>query len=273
MELKNKIAWVTGGASGLGAATAKRFVEHGCKVMITDLNAELGNVFVKELGNDGFFYQADVTKSTENKAALAALLAKWGKIDIHVNSAGVGAKEGYMLGENPNLVEDFRKTIDINLIGLYDCMVLAARAMTANPQNEEGERGVIVNISSGFYKSAMPGLGSYGASKAAVAHLTTIAACELGELGIRVVAIAPGAFDTPILGPDRDANQAFFGLGASFPKRLGKPDELARLICHIVDNPYINGSTLDILAGSLSTNANMLAAMQLGMAQMMAQQN
>lgn len=271
MEIKNKVAWITGGASGLGAATAKRFVEQGCKVMITDRNSELGNEFVKELGKDGFFFQADVTKSAENQAALSALIAKWGKIDILVNSAGVGAKEGPMLGENPNLVEDFRQTIEINLIGLYDCMTLAARAMAPNAPNDEGERGVIINVASGFYKSAMPGLGSYGASKAGVAHLTTIAACELGELGIRVVAIAPGAFDTPILGPNRESNQAFFGLGASFPKRLGKPDEVARLISHIVDNPYINGSTLDILAGSLATNGRMLAALQMGMMQMMAQ--
>lgn len=273
MELKNKVAWITGGASGLGAATAKRFVQHGCKVMITDLNAELGNEFVKELGQDGFFFKADVTKSAENKAALDALLAKWGKIDILVNSAGVGAFEGMILGDNPNLVEDFRKTININLIGLFDCLALAAKAMTNNEPDEEGECGVIINVSSGFYKSAMPGLGSYGASKAAVAHLTTIAASELGEFGIRVAAIAPGAFDTPILGPDRATNEAFFGLGASFPKRLGKPDEVARLISHIVDNPYINGSTLDILAGSLANNPRMLAALQMGMMQILEQSN
>ena len=271
MDLQNKVAWITGGASGLGAATAKLFTEKGCKVMITDLNAELGNEFVKELGENGFFFQADVTKSEENKAALDALLAKWEKIDILVNSAGVGALEGLMLGGNPNLVQDFRKTVEINLIGLYDCMTLAANAMATNPPNAEGEVGVIVNVSSGFYKSAMPGLGSYGASKAGVAHLTTIAACELGEVGIRVAAIAPGAFDTPILGPDRETNQAFFGLNASFPKRLGKPDEVASLINHIVENPYINGSTLDILAGSLATNGTMIAVMQAGMQQMMEQ--
>lgn len=258
MKLQNKVAWITGGASGLGAATACRFVQEGARVAIYDQNKELGEQMAARLGDRGIFIHGDVTRTADNEAALQTILDKWGRLDVLVNSAGVGAKEGTILSENPNLVQDFTTTIQINLIGLYDCLRLAARTMVQNEPGEEGERGVIVNVSSGFYRQAMVGLGSYGASKAGVSHLTNIAALELGDLGVRVSAIAPGAFDTPILGPDRATNNAFFGLMASYPKRLGNPDEVADLVKLIVENRYINGTTLEIHAGSCGWNNGML---------------
>lgn len=266
MKLQNKVAWITGGASGLGAATTRRFVEQGCKVLISDRNAELGNQVAAQLGENVMFCQADVTRTEENQAALQALLNRWGKIDILLNAAGIGALEGPILSANPNAVEAFKAAININLVGLYDCLRLAALAMVKNTPDEEGERGLIINISSGFYRQGMVGIGSYGASKAGVSHLTSIAALELGDLGIRVVAVAPGAFDTPILGPDKAGNTAFFAGCASFPKRLGNPDEFARLACLIVDDPYINGTTIEIHAGSLLGNWGTIAALQKALA-------
>jgi NAD(P)-dependent dehydrogenase (short-subunit alcohol dehydrogenase family) len=260
MDLQNKVVWITGGASGLGRATACRFIQEGAYVAIYDRDEALGREVAAQLGPRGMFIPGDVTRTEDNQAALQAIMEKWGRVDVLVNSAGVGAKEGAILSDNPTLLEDFTTTIKINLIGLYDCLRLAARAMAANEPGLEGERGVIVNVSSGFYRQAMVGLGSYGASKAAVSHLTHIAALELGDLGIRVTAIAPGAFDTPILGPDRATNNAFFGTVASFPKRLGNPEEVADLIKSIVDNRYINGTTLEIHAGSCGWNNSMVGA-------------
>lgn len=250
MKLENKVAWITGGASSLGAAAMKMFVEQGCKVLIYDRDADLGHQVAAQMGPNVCFFQGDVTNTEQNQAALKAILGRWGKLDILLNSAGIGAKEGLILSRNPNALEDFKAAININLIGTYDCLRLAALAMAENTPDEEGERGVIINVSSGFYRQGMARVGSYGASKAAVSHYTAIAALELGDLGIRVAAIAPGAFDTPILGPDRAGNTAFFAGAASFPKRLGKPVEFAKLVCLIIDDPYINGSTIEIGAGS-----------------------
>ncbi len=247
MELNGKVAWITGGASGLGAATVKLLVEKGAKVMATDVNETLGQAFIAQFGDNAIFVRADVADTEDNQHALAVLLNKWGKVDILLNSAGIGSAEGTILNANgPADLNLFKKTIDINLVGTYDCLRLAAAAMTRNTPNESGERGVIINVSSAFYRESMPGSGSYCASKAAVSHLTEIAAQELGALGIRVLAIAPGMFDTPIMGPKPSPVRTLFANACAFPVRGGEPPEFAALVAHLAENVYFNGTTVEI---------------------------
>ncbi len=247
MELKDKVAWITGGASGLGAATVDRLVKHGVKVMSTDINDELGMKVIPQYGEAAFFFKADVTKTEENQAALEAVLSKWGHVDILLNSAGIGAAEGTILNaEGPCDLDLFKKTINTNLVGSYDCLRLAAAAMSQNTPDEKGERGVIINVSSAFYRESMFSMGSYCASKAGISHLSKVAAIELGALGIRVLAIAPGVFDTPIMGPKPSPVRTLFSKACSFPQREGVPTEFAHLVHHLVENTYFNGTTVEI---------------------------
>lgn len=263
MKLNGKVAWITGGASGLGAATVTLLVENGVKVLATDVNEELGKQFISRFGDSAFFIKTDVTKTEENQAALGAVLSKWGHLDILLNSAGIGGAEGFILSENgPANLDLFKKTIDINLIGTYDCLRLAAAAMARNAPDEKGERGVVINVSSAFYRETAAGAGSYCASKAAVSHLTHIAALELGALGIRVLAIAPGVFDTPIMGPKPSQIRTLFSLACSFPMREGDPPEFAQLVRHLVENTYFNGTTVEIDGGWHLGNWGTLAAFQ-----------
>lgn len=261
MNLHGKVAWITGGVSGLGAATVARMVEKGARVMATDINEELGKSFIPQFGDCAFFCKADVRVPAENQAALQAVLARWGRLDVLMNSAGIGPAEGTVLGPNgPADLDVFKNTINTNLIGSYDCMRLAAGAMAANTPDEAGERGVIINISSAFYRESMAGMGSYCASKAGISHLTQIAALDLGSLGIRVVAIAPGVFDTPIMGPKPSAVRTLFSNACAFPMREGNPPELAKLACHLVENTYLNGTTVEIDGGWHLGNWGTLAA-------------
>lgn len=263
MDLINKVAWITGGASGLGAATVKMMVAKGAMVLATDVNEELGRVFISQFGDCAIFVKADVTKTEDNQAALKVALKKWGRMDFLLNSAGIGAAEGAILHEDgPADLDLFKKTIGINLIGTYDCLRLAASEMAKNAPNEKGERGVIINVSSAFYRESMAGMGSYCASKAGVSHLTHIAALELGPLGIRVLAIAPGMFDTPIMGPKPSMVRTLFARACSFPMREGEPQEFAQLVGQLVENTYFNGTTVEIDGGWHLGNWGTLAAAQ-----------
>lgn len=263
MELNGKVAWITGGASGLGAATVEMLVGKGAKVMATDVNEALGQEFIAQFGDNAIFVRADVTDPEDNQHALETLLAKWGRLDILLNSAGIGAAEYTILNENgPTDLNLFKKTISINLIGTYDCLRLAAATMACNTPNEAGERGVIINVSSAFYRESMAGMGSYCASKAGVSHLTHIAALELGALGIRVLAIAPGMFDTPIMGPKPSMVRTLFANACSFPLRAGEPPEFAALVAHLVENAYFNGTTVEIDGGWHLGNWGTLMAAQ-----------
>ncbi len=247
MDLKGKVAWITGGVSGLGAAAVEKLVEKGAKVMATDINEELGQEFIPQFGEAAFFFKADVRKPEDNQAALNAVLKKWGRLDLLLNSAGIGAREGYILTEKgPTDLDLFKDTIFTNLIGAYDCLRLAAAAMARNEPYGEGERGIIINVSSAFYRENMAGMGSYCAAKAGLSHLTQIAALELGAVGVRVVAIAPGMFDTPIMGPKPSPVRTLFANACSFPKRAGEPAEFASLVCHLAETVYFNGTTVEI---------------------------
>ncbi len=266
MDLKNKVAWITGGVSGLGAATVALLVEKGAKVMATDINEDLAKEFMPQFGDAAFFCKADVRVAEENQAALDAVMQRWGRLDLLLNSAGIGAYEGFILSEYGSAdLDSFKDLIQTNLVGTYDCMRLAAAAMAKNEPNEEGERGVVINVSSAFYRETMMGAGSYCAAKAGVSHLTDVAALELGPFGIRVLAIAPGMFDTPIMGPKPSPVRTLFANACSFPKRAGEPSEFARLVCHLAENVYFNGTTIEIDGHWLLGNWGTLSAAGAGL--------
>ena len=231
MELRNSRAIVTGGASGLGAATATWFREQGVTVVILDRDA----------GDDPNHVQADVTSADSTAAAIAQAVDRMGGIDICVNCAGVVIGERTVGRNGPHDLDAFRRVVDVNLIGSFNVLRLAAAEMAGNGRTENG---VIVNTASVAAFDGQKGQAAYAASKAAIAGMTLPLARDLAGLGIRVCAIAPGIFATPMLrGLPPDVQD---GLAAevTFPPRLGDPREFARMAAHIVENAYLNGEVI-----------------------------
>ncbi|WP_234853416.1 SDR family NAD(P)-dependent oxidoreductase [Paracoccus everestensis] len=231
MELRNSRAIVTGGASGLGAATAAWFREQGATVVILDRDA----------GDDPNHVQADVTSADSTAAAIAQAVDRMGGIDICVNCAGVVIGERTVGRNGPHDLDAFRRVVDVNLIGSFNVLRLAAAEMAGNGRTENG---VIVNTASVAAFDGQKGQAAYAASKAAIAGMTLPLARDLAGLGIRVCAIAPGIFATPMLrGLPPDVQN---GLAAevTFPPRLGDPREFARMAAHIVENAYLNGEVI-----------------------------
>ncbi len=242
MNLKDTAAIVTGGASGLGAATARLLASKGAKVAVFDLNEELGNTFAREIG--GVFVKANVADEDSVVAALDAADAINGKARILVNCAGIGppAKAVDRHG-NPLPLANFAKIINVNLIGTFNvASKFAARAMTLDPVGEE--RGVIVNTASVAAFDGQIGQPAYGASKAGVVGLTLPLAREFAQHAIRVVTIAPGLFLTPLLASLPQEAQDSLGRQVPFPSRLGHPDEYAAMVDAIIANPMLNGETI-----------------------------
>lgn len=231
MELRNSRAIVTGGASGLGAATAAWFRDQGATVVILDRDA----------GDDPNHVQADVTSADSTAAAIAQAVDRMGGIDICVNCAGVVIGERTVGRNGPHDLDAFRRVVDVNLIGSFNVLRLAAAEMARNGRTENG---VIVNTASVAAFDGQKGQAAYAASKAAIAGMTLPLARDLAGLGIRVCAIAPGIFATPMLrGLPPDVQN---GLAAevTFPPRLGDPREFARMAAHIVENAYLNGEVI-----------------------------
>jgi NAD(P)-dependent dehydrogenase (short-subunit alcohol dehydrogenase family) len=231
-------ALVAGGASGLGEATARELVGRGAQVTIADLNDERGRPLADKLG--GAFVKTDVTEEAEVKAAVEAA----GELRLAVSCAGVGWAERTVTKEGPAALQPFETVVRVNLIGTFNVLRLAAAAMAANEPGGEGERGVIVMTASIAAFDGQIGQTAYAASKGGVVGLTLPAARDLARHGIRVCTIAPGLFDTPLLaGLPEDARRAL-GEQIPFPSRLGRPDEYARLACHIAENAMLNGEVL-----------------------------
>lgn len=242
MDISQTAAIVTGGASGLGAATAKTLTEAGARVMLFDRDAERGATFAAEI--EAGFVPVDVTDEASVMGGIAAAKASMGAITALVNCAGIATGEKTVGSDGPHGLAAFRRTIDINLVGSFNCMRLAAAEMAHNTPNDDGERGVIVNTASVAAFEGQKGQTAYAASKAGIAGLSLPAARDMGSLGIRVNAIAPGLFMTPMLeglGPE-----IIEGLSADlvFPKRLGRPAEFAALARHMIENAYLNGTTI-----------------------------
>jgi NAD(P)-dependent dehydrogenase (short-subunit alcohol dehydrogenase family) len=244
MELAGASAVVTGGASGLGEATTRRLVAGGAKVVILDRDQAKGEALAKELGDATAYTPADVT-SADDVAAAVAHADELAPLRVAVSCAGVGwagrvvARDG-----TPHDLDLFHTVLNINLIGTFNVLRLAAAAMARHDPTADGSRGVVVNTASIAAFDGQIGQIAYAASKAGVVGLTLPAARDLAAVGIRVVTIAPGTFDTPMLALLPQEQRDLLAAGIPFPRRLGSPDDFAALVEHIVANDYINGETI-----------------------------
>ena len=238
MRIEGSGALVAGGASGLGAATARRLAAGGARVTIADLNAEKGEALAAELGAG--FVRCDVTDAAQVQAAVEAA----GELRISVCCAGVGWAEKTAGRRGAHSFDMFEKVIRINLIGTFNVLRLAAAAMLGNEPDEEGERGVCINTASIAAYDGQIGQLAYSASKGGIVGMTLPAARDLASSGIRVVTIAPGLFDTPLLAGLPEEARIALGEQVPHPHRLGRPDEYGDLAAHIVENPMLNGEVI-----------------------------
>lgn len=241
MRLDQTAAIITGGASGLGAATARAFRAGGADVAILDRDAARGTALAAEIG--AHFSAVDVTDEASLDAGITAAKAAMGRITALVNCAGIATGERVLGREGPHRLESFRRTVDINLVGSFNCLRLAAAAMAANDL-QDGERGVIINTASVAAFDGQKGQAAYAASKAGIAGMTLPVARDLATLGIRVCAIAPGVFLTPMLEGLGPEVQQGLAADVTFPKRLGRPEEYAALARFIVECGYMNGEVI-----------------------------
>ena len=244
MQTKDASALVAGGASGLGEATSRRLHADGAHVVIADLNAEKGKALADELGDRASFFEANVTEEEPVKAAVEAAAAAPGGLRISVCCAGIGWAERVAGKQGPHNLEYFSNIVKVNLIGTFNVLRLAAAAMADNEPDEEGERGVCVNTASIAAFDGQIGQVAYAASKGGIAGLTLPAARDMAGRGVRVVTVAPGLFDTPLLAALPEENRQALGAGIPFPSRLGRPEEYAELVTQIVANPMLNGETI-----------------------------
>ena len=244
MEIEGKIAVITGGASGLGAANVQQLQAAGAKVAILDVNADAGNALAAQSGGNAMFIHTDVTDADHTEAAINQVYDTFGAVHITINCAGIGTP-GRVLGrQGPLPLETFDRVIRINLIGTFNVIRLAAARMQANEPNADGERGVIINTASIAAFEGQIGQPAYSASKAGVVGMTLPIARELASFGIRVVTIAPGIFDTPMLAGLPEPARESLGASVPFPPRLGQPDEFASLARYIIESPMLNGETI-----------------------------
>lgn len=245
MDVRGISAIVTGGASGLGAATARALHLLGATVVIADVRAEAGEALAGELGDGALFVPTDVTDPAAVERAIDAAVRR-APLGVLVNCAGIGLAQKVLGKEGPHDLAAFERVIRVNLVGTFNALRLAAVAMRGNAPNADGERGVIVNTASVAAFEGQIGQAAYSASKGGVAALTLPAARELAAYGIRVVSIAPGIFETPMLAGLSEPVRRSLGRQVPFPQRLGHPEEYAALVCHIVQNPMLNGETIRI---------------------------
>ncbi len=244
MNIHQKTALIAGGASGLGEATARHFHKLGAKVVIFDLNEERGKALTDELGERAAFVAGSVTETSEVQRAIELAQTRFGDIAIAVNTAGI-ATPGRILGKHgPLSLQTFSQVIAVNLIGTFNVLRLAAAAMQKNQPTSDGERGVIINTASIAAYEGQIGQVAYAASKGGVVGLTLPAARDLAKWGVRVVTIAPGLFDTPLLAGLPESVRDNLGKQIPFPSRLGRPPEYAFLAQHIVENVLLNGEVI-----------------------------
>ena len=244
MEVNGCVAVVTGGASGLGEACVRDLIGAGGRAAILDLAEEKGSELSAEFGDDCIFCKTDVTSEESVQAAMNEAMGRFGAIHAAVNCAGV-ATPGKVLGKKgPLNIQSFEMVVRINLIGTMNVIRLAAEQMMKNEPNAEGERGVVVNTASGAAFEGQIGQAAYSASKAGVVGMTLPIAREFANYGIRNVTIAPGLFDTPMLGGMPDPIRQSLIATCLFPRRMGKPSEFAQLVRQIIENAMLNGATL-----------------------------
>lgn len=244
MNMQDTVAVITGGASGLGAATVRDLCAQGARVAMFDMNETAGEALGRELGESALFCKVDVTDETAVMSALDKVMETFGKVTACVNCAGIAIAIKTLGKDGPHSLAQFRKVIDINLVGTFNVLRLAAALMERNTPGEDGECGAIVNTASVAAFDGQKGQAAYAASKGGIAAATLPIARDLARSGIRVNTIAPGLFLTPMfegLGEDVCAQLAH---DIPFPRRLGKPSEYARLVRFLLEHPYINGETI-----------------------------
>ena len=244
MEIKNSTFVVTGGSSGLGAATVEMVVAAGGNAIIADVNKAQGEALAGKLGKQARYVECDVTREDHGKAVMAAALKEFGGLQVLVNCAGIAIGEKTVGKEGPHSLEKFSRVIAINLIGTFNMIRLAADSMSKLPPNAAGERGVIVNTASVAAFDGQMGQAAYSASKGGIVGMTLPIARDLSRNGIRVMTIAPGIFETPmLLGMPQEVQDAL-GKMVPFPSRLGRPKEYAQLVRHIAENEMLNGEVI-----------------------------
>ena len=242
MQLKDSVFLITGGASGLGAATARMAVDNGAKVVIADVQD--GSAYAKELGANARYIKTDVTAEADGRAAVALAVKEFGGLNVLVNCAGIAIAEKTIGKNGPHALATFTRTIMINLVGSFNMIRLAAEAMAKGKPNAAGERGVIVNTASVAAYDGQIGQAAYSASKGGIVGMTLPIARDLSRDGIRVLTIAPGIFETPmLLGMPKEVQDAL-GKMVPFPSRLGRAPEYAALAKHMVENEMLNGETV-----------------------------
>lgn len=244
MQLKEKIFVVTGGGSGLGAATARGLVEAGARVLLADVNQAAGEALAAELGAAAKFVETDVTNEASAINAIQTAVSALGGIHGLVNCAGVAPAEKVVGKEGPHRLESFAKVININLVGTFNMLRLAAAEMQKNAPDANGERGVIINTASVAAYEGQLGQAAYAASKGGIVALTLPVARELARSGIRCMTIAPGIMETPMLLGMPPEVQDSLNKMVPFPVRMGKPAEYAALVRHIAENAYLNGEVI-----------------------------
>ncbi|MDC6389235.1 3-hydroxyacyl-CoA dehydrogenase [Maribacter sp. PR1] len=244
MNIKDKTFLITGGASGLGAAVAKMIVDHGGHVLLIDLKEKEGNSLAKKLGPSAIFKKADVTDEDSVRSAISEGVKKFGALHGTVSCAGIGPAQRVLGKEGLHELDSFTKVIQVNLIGTFNVLRLAADVIQNNEPGESGERGIIVNTASVAAFDGQIGQAAYSASKGGIVAMTLPIAREFARFGIRVMTIAPGIFETPMLeGLPEDAKMSL-GQQIPFPSRLGKPEEYASLVKQIIENQMLNGEVI-----------------------------
>jgi len=242
--LQNQTVLVTGGASGLGGAAADMIVAAGGRVILADVNEAAGTSAASRLGASARFVRTDVTNEGDVQQAIATAIKEFGAFTGVVNAAGVGPAARVVGRDGPMALDQFTRVIQINLIGTFNVIRLAAAVMQNNRPEQSGERGVIVNTASVAAYDGQIGQAAYAASKGGVISMTLPIARELARSGIRVMTIAPGIFDTPMLAAMPESIRESLGQQVPFPSRLGRPAEYAALVCHIFENEMLNGEVI-----------------------------
>jgi NAD(P)-dependent dehydrogenase (short-subunit alcohol dehydrogenase family) len=244
MQIKGATFLVTGGGSGLGAATVREIISAGGSAIIADVNEPVGRALAAELGDSASFVKTDVTDEASVRAAVAEAVSTYGGLRGAVNCAGIGIASRVLGKDGPHDLATFARVVWINLIGTFNVIRLAAAAITEQPALADGERGVIVNTASVAAFDGQIGQAAYSASKGGVVGMTLPIARELARVGIRVLTIAPGLFDTPMMAALPEEAKVSLGRQVPFPPRLGQPSEFAALVRHMVENRMLNGETV-----------------------------
>jgi 3-hydroxyacyl-CoA dehydrogenase/3-hydroxy-2-methylbutyryl-CoA dehydrogenase len=244
MRVSDCIAVVTGGASGLGEACVRELAGAGAKAAIFDLDEQRGEELAAELGGNVIFARADVTGDESVQEAIRKTMAAFGGLNVVINCAGIGVACKTLTKKGPMPLSEFSRVVQINLVGTFNVIRLALEQMVRKEPNEQGERGVIINTASAAAFDGQVGQPAYSASKAGVVGMTLPLARECADYGVRVMTIAPGLFNTPMLALLPEAVREALGKMVPFPQRLGRPEEYAMLARHIIENPMLNGEVI-----------------------------